>query len=114
MSYTFYKFLHIASILLIFISMGGLTALAQKSNSRKIFGIVNGIALILVFVAGFGLIARLQLQGAWPLWVWCKIAGWFIIGLAPKFVKTWSPIKILSFYGSLGVAMAYLALFKPF
>ncbi len=114
LSYTTYKFIHIIGIFFIFIAIGGFSALAQNSKSRKLYGMIHGIFLLIVFVAGFGLIARLKLATPWPLWVWCKIAGWLVIGMAPKFTKSWSPIQTILFYGVFGSVMAYLALFKPF
>ncbi len=114
MTYLSYKFIHIVCIMFLFITIGGLSALSQGTTSRKIFGAIHGIFLIVIFVAGFGLIAKLKLPYPWPAWVWLKLVGWLIIGMAPKFTKSWSPIITLSFYGVLGAIMAYLALYKPF
>ncbi len=114
MDYLTYKFIHLVGILFVFIAIGGLAALSKGSTSRKYFGIIHGVFLLVIFVAGFGLIARLKLGSPWPIWIWCKMAGWLIIGMAPKFTKSWSPLKTLIFYGILGAAMAYLALYKPF
>jgi uncharacterized membrane protein len=114
MSYLTYKFLHIASIIFLFITIGGLSVVAQNTVPRKVFSAVHGIFMLVVFVAGFGLLARLKLMSPMPGWVWCKIVGWLIIGMAPKFTKSWSPVVTLSAYGFLGVVMAYLALYKPF
>lgn len=112
--YTTYKFIHLVGILFIFIAIGGLSALAQGSKPRKIYGMLHGIFLLITFVAGFGLIARLNLPTPWPMWIWCKLAGWLVIGMAPKFTKSWSPIQTILFYGVFGAVMAYLALYKPF
>lgn len=114
MDYLTYKFIHIASIIFVFLAIGGLSALAQNTGSKKLFSIVHGVFLIIVFIAGFGLIAKLKLDYPWPAWVWLKLAGWLLVGMAPKFAKTWSPAKTLVFYGLIAVAMSYLALFKPF
>lgn len=112
--YTTYKFIHIASLIIVFLAIGGLTAAANNAVSRKLFSIIHGIFLIIVFVAGFGLIAKLDLNYPWPIWVWCKLAGWLIVGMAPKFAKSWSPLMTILFYGFIATLMAYLALFKPF
>ena len=109
-----YKFIHVISIMFIFISIGGLTAFTQKTTSRKMFSAIHGVFMLVIFVAGFGLMAKLKLMNPMPGWVWCKIVGWLIIGMAPKFTKSWSPAITLSVYGALGVIMAYLALYKPF
>lgn len=114
MDYLTYKFLHLVGIIFVFIAIGGLSALAQDSPYRKFFGMLHGIFLIVVFVAGFGLLARLKIHNPWPVWVWCKLVGWLIIGMAPKFTKKWNPLAVVLFYGSFGGLLAYVALFKPF
>lgn len=114
MSYTTYKFIHLVSIILIFISLGGLTALASKTTSRKIFAAINGVCLLIAFVAGFGLIAKLNIAWPWPLWIWVKMLGWMLIGMGPSFARKVSPATVLIMYGAIAVVMAYMALFKPF
>lgn len=114
MSYTAYKFLHIASIIFIFLTLGGLTVLSAKTKSRKIFMAINGICLLIAFVAGFGLIARLEIQWPWPLWLWVKLLGWLLVGMGPSFAKKLSPANVLLMYGFIAVVLAYMALFKPF
>lgn len=113
-SYLTYKFVHLVGILFVFIAIGGLSALAQNSKPRKLFAILHGVFLLVVFVAGFGLIARLDIPTPWPMWIWLKMLGWLIVGMAPMFTKRWSPTKIIIFYGLVGSTLAYLALFKPF
>lgn len=114
MTYLTYKFIHVVSIVVIFLAIGGLSCLAQGTTSRKIFSAIHGIFLVVIFVAGFGLIARLKLPYPWPAWIWLKILGWFIIAMAPKFTKSLGPAITLFIYGSIGTIMAYLALYKPF
>lgn len=114
MSYTTYKFLHIVAIILIFISLGGLTALSAHTTSKKLFAAINGICLLVAFVAGFGLIAKLEISWPWPGWVWVKMLGWLFIGMGPALAKRWNPTMVLLVYGMVVVIMAYMALFKPF
>ncbi len=114
MSYLTYKFIHVVCIIVVFMTLGGLSALAQGTKSRKIFGAIHGIFLVIVFVAGFGLIAKLKLPYPWPAWVWLKLVGWLLVGMAPKFTKSLGPSLTIICYGVLGTAMAYLALYKPF
>ncbi len=83
MSYEFYKFLHVFSVLLLFTSLGTLAAAANSDSGRlrKLAGIAHGIALTLILVAGFGLLARLSLMAAIPIWVWLKMGLWLALAL---------------------------------
>ena len=84
MSYGFYKVVHLFGILLLFISLGTLAATARAEGGplKRIAGAAHGIALIIVLVAGFGLMARLNMFGSIALWAWAKIGLWFLLGLA--------------------------------
>lgn len=114
MSYSFYKFIHIFSIFIILITLGILSALKDKPLSRKVFTIINGVATLIAFVAGFGLIARLNLDWPWPGWVWVKLIGWIFIGMGPKFTKCWGPLKTLIIYSFVILILVYMAIMKPF
>lgn len=114
MSYATYKFLHIVAIILVFITLGGLTALSAKPISKRLYVIINGICLVLVFFAGFGLLHKLNVPWPWPVWVWVKLLGWLFIGMGPALVKKYSPTIILTLYGVVAVVMVYMVLFKPF
>ncbi len=80
MSYEFYKVLHVFSALLLFTSLGTLAASARSDSGqlKKLAGIAHGVALAVIFVAGFGLMARLGMFGAIPVWAWLKIGLWLI------------------------------------
>jgi hypothetical protein len=76
MSISFYHILHVFSLLV----LTGFTfyAFAAPAEARKKVMIFTGIASLLMFVSGFGLITKLLGvgQGAWPLWVWIKLVAW--------------------------------------
>ena len=112
MSYSFYKFIHIFSIFIILITLGIISALKDKPH--KIFTIANGVAILIAFVAGFGLIARMDLNWPWPGWLWVKLIGWIFIGMGPKFAKCWGPLKTLLIYSTVIFIMVYMAIVKPF
>ncbi len=114
-----YKVLHVFGVLLAFTALGGLTLRAlsgsrEKGPADKLAGITHGVALLIILVSGFGLIAKLGY--GFPLWVWLKLAIWLVIGAALALVRRmpqhagifWIALPLLG-----GVA-AYLALYKPF
>ena len=118
MSLLAYRVIHIFSMMLMFTALGGLLlasqAKVQTDASRKMAGMLHGIALILILVSGFGALAKLGLSnpGIWPTWLWLKILIWFVFGgvivlirRAPRFAPIlWWALPIL------GAVAAYLAL----
>jgi hypothetical protein len=118
MSYEFYKVLHVFSVLLLFTSLGTLAAVATSGNAtlRRLAGVAHGVSLVLILVAGFGLLARLGLAGGIPGWAWLKVGLWLILGLVvlplrrrPEWgVRLWPVMPII------GGLAAWLAIAKPF
>jgi len=122
MSYEFYKVLHIVGIVSIFLSLGALlwnsfTGGEKKFPGRKVVMITHGVGLLIAFVAGFGLMARIGLvQQSWPGWIYAKVAIWLFLGgivaLIPRKPKLAIPIWFVLIV-TAGAA-AYLANTKPF
>lgn len=121
-SYGVYKVIHIVGILMIFLSLGGLAAIAiigggNKHSWRMPLALTHGLGMVLTLVAGFGLLARLGIiHGQMPGWAYAKIGIWLVFGLliaAFKRKPSWSRalwvVMIL-----LGGVAAYLAVNKPF
>ena len=90
MSYDFYKSLHFLSLFLMIFSLGGLwmfySLKSKESSLRKGLLSLLGLSLVLIFFAGFGLIAKLALP-SWPLWLYGKILVWLLLGFSPLFLK---------------------------
>ena len=84
MSYEFYKVLHIFSVLLLFMALGTLAASATsgKGSTRRFAAIGHGVALVLILIAGFGLLAKLRMFGSIPGWVIVKLGIWSMLGVA--------------------------------
>jgi hypothetical protein len=76
MSISFYHILHVFSLLV----LAGFTfyAFAAPAEARKKVLMVTGIASLLMFISGFGLITKIlgTGQGVWPLWIWIKLVAW--------------------------------------
>jgi hypothetical protein len=122
MSYNFYKILHIAAVLGVFASLGAVAFHALNggnrlgSTGRRLVAALHGGGLLLVLVAGFGLLARLDLATAWPGWVWAKLGVWLVAGalVSVPYRKPALARPVLVALPLLGLAAAWLAIAKPF
>jgi uncharacterized membrane protein SirB2 len=119
MSFLTYKLIHILGVLALFLSLGGLVALrlAPSSSSAaaaRLLRMVHGVSLALVFVAGFGLMARLGIMTAWPAWIWLKLAVWLALGGLVVLVRRSeaSARALLVVFLALGSLAAWAALAK--
>ncbi len=120
MDYTFYKFLHLSSLFVMLLSLGAVASHqlqgGTKANfkNRKFFMALHGAALLVTFVAGFGLIAKAGYNFSAP-WIWGKLAIWLIAGMYPVIFyrkgQTKTPYLVLI---SLVIAAVYLVEYKPF
>ncbi len=119
MSYLTYKILHILGVLLAFLALGGLTLNAlsggrgDEGRGRKLAGATHGLALLIILISGFGLLAKLGL--GFPTWAWAKLAIWLIIGAMLAFVRRMPQHATFFWFliPALGACAAALALFKP-
>lgn len=122
-SYEAYKVLHLVAVLTLFMVLGGVAVHAMnggtlKGNAaRRIVASLHGIALLVAIVAGFGLMARLDLiRGGIPPWIWGKLAIWVIamllLALPYRRPALARPILLLGL-PLLGAAAAFLAVYKP-
>ncbi len=114
----FYKLLHILGLLMLFAAMGGavITVATADKSWRKLHGALHGIGLFLLILGGFGMLAKLEIMGSWPGWVWGKLVIWLLLGAAPFLLRK-APEKSKGFlFGAvlLGFVAAYLALYQPF
>lgn len=119
MSLLTYKILHLFGIFLLFAALGAITLRSAQGTAERsrLAGISHGVALILILVSGFGLLARLGLSHdwLWPAWVWLKLLVWLLLGAALVLVRRVPRLGTLWWwlFPLLGAAAAYLALFKP-
>lgn len=115
MSYEVYKVLHLLAIFFLFLSLGTVAAAGRGEGLGRMARIAHGVALVLILVAGFGLLARLGL-GAPPGWVWAKIALWVVLAAAVAPLgrrPEWTPV-LWPMIPILGGIAAWLAVVKPF
>ncbi len=118
LSYETYKLIHLLGVIFLFLSLGGYLTLSSTKTpvSRKLIALTHGIAVIVILVAGFGLLARLGFSAfqSWPLWVWVKITVWIILAVIVILIRRMPELKISLWViiPILGVIAAYMAIFK--
>ena len=118
MSIYLYKIIHLAGVLMVFLSFGGLIVRSQIADGSKrwrmLTGLTNGVGLLLILVGGLGLLVKMQL--GFPGWALAKFVIWLIfaglISVANRVPKAgkwlwWGLIL-------LGVLAVYLGGMKPF
>lgn len=123
MSYEFYKVLHIIGLACLLLGFGlGLSyfllAKGGKGGGNRALKIwtfaLHGVGLAIMFVAGFGLLAKMGLMGGMPDWVYGKLVVWLALAAAITLVKRrpqWFPALAVVIVGLVGYA-AKLAITK--
>lgn len=119
-SASFYNVIHILGILMVFLALGAMilqsgVSAAGENPWKKRLAMTHGIGLLLILVAGFGMVAKLQyslLSG----WVIVKFLIWLILGGLPVLIArkqemggTFWLLALL-----LGTLAGYMAIVKPF
>lgn len=108
--------------MLLFASLGGTAVLGLRGGDerevgsvRRVLTIGHGVALLVVFVAGFGLMARLGIMSGWPTWIYIKIALWLVLGGAVALVRRTPELgRVWLFLLPLvGAAAAWVAFTHP-
>ena len=82
MDYTTYKLIHLVGLAALLLGLGGMMA---GGESRKSFAILQGIALAVMLVSGFGLLAKLKL--GFPHFAMAKTALWVVLGMLPLILR---------------------------
>ncbi len=118
MPYETYKLLHVVGLLLLFLGVGGLLLGAGSGGDRapRSSAILHAAGLLVMLVAGFGMMARLGVQWPWPGWLIAKLGVWLTIGALPVLVRREILPRGLAWpvAGALGALAAWLAINKPF
>ena len=120
-TYPAYSLLHVIGAFLVFFGFGlslmqGHLDETARKTARRWAGVLHGLGLAMLLVAGFGLLARLGIHWPWPGWVWGKVIIWLLLGgvtvaykraVGPAYVRI---IMVLV----LGTLAVWLAVYKPF
>jgi hypothetical protein len=124
MTYEIYKIIHVIGLILLFLSLGGMVLHVMNggtkvSNGSRLFtAITHGLAMFIVLLGGFGLMARKGIPhlGPYPVWIYVKVSVWLVLGFLPvliwrmpRFARVlWFAVPIL------GAVAVYFAILKPF
>jgi hypothetical protein len=121
MPYEVYKVLHLAGVFMVVMSTAGLAMHVANGGTKdhafhKPAMRFHGFGLVLVFVAGFGLMARIGIMGfPWPLFVFLKIGIWLTFGGLGAMVyrKPEMASKFWWIVWLLAATAAWVAVYKP-
>lgn len=121
MSYEFYKTLHFFGLILTFSSLFSFLFLVFYPNNEntkilKKLGLAHGIGLLIIFISGFGLAARLGYFSQLPNWVYVKMILWAITGGLIAVIKR-KKLQALPLYIILlliPLVASIIAINKPF
>lgn len=124
MPYEVYKLIHFLGIfaLITALTAAGWHALRGGTKAdnpqRKLLGITHGVALFLILLGGFGMLARLgMVEGGLPGWIWAKLAVWALLGgaltLAARGGRR-TAASIVIGVPLLALLAGAVALYKPF
>ena len=91
MSYEFYHLFHIVAVLCLFTALGALLGRGRQNKSSMV---LHGVATLVLFVTGFGLIHRLGVEMN-SLWIMGKIALW---GVLSVLIPVWASRNIFKKY----------------
>ncbi len=118
----FYRIMHFVGIMLTFLAFGGAClhgmngGTKEDNKGRKWIAISHGVGLLLVLVAGFGLLAKGGFSFAGSPWVWVKLVVWLAFGglMVPIQRKPQLAKAMWYVVPALGLLAAIMAVLKPF
>lgn len=114
-----YQILHLTGLFMLFLGYGALLArsmaAADAPKVRKLGSVTAGIGLVLILVAGFGMIARLygnQFQG----WMIAKALIWLALGGLIVLINRKPGLAPFLWWGliALGILASSLVYLRPF
>ena len=121
-SYQLYNLVHILGIVLVFMSLGALAfhgangGKKETNGVRKLVMATHGVGLLLILVAGFGMLARSRSMAAGlPGWIHPKLLIWVLLGAAPALLNRkpeWGKIMWIVL-PLLAATSAYFAINHP-
>lgn len=121
MSQTAYRLIHLVGILMVYLAFGAAIARpaaeqVKRDAARVSVAVLHGVGLVVIIIAGFGMLAKMGVHWPFPGWIIAKLTIWLLLGvsLALSRRKLLSVTSLFGWVLALGGASAYLAIFKPF
>ncbi len=118
MSYEVYKVVHVSAVLLLFLSIGVVmrSGATPEGGRPRLAMALHGIAMAVIVIAGFGLLARLRAMHPVPGWVYGKLVVWLLLGASPVVLRRSAKAARLGWLAvpALGALAVWLAVAKPF
>jgi hypothetical protein len=107
-----YRILHVTGLMLVFLGLGGILLRPADGNPRVAM-LLHGIGMLLLLVAGFGMLAKRDL--GFEGWVIAKLGIWVFLGVLPVLVKKRILSSFLAWVCAVGVGVTavWLVLEKP-
>lgn len=111
MSYSTYKIIHLIGVAALAMGLGGMMV---GGSQRKLFSILQGIALFVMLVSGCGLVAKLGFR-SFPHFAMAKSVIWVVIGVMPVVLRKLCAPALVGIAVSLSLVgvMAWLGVVKP-
>lgn len=106
------KVVHLVAVFGVFLGLGA-SLVARDEAGRKFAGMLHGIFLLVLALAGFAMLKKPPMDQHW--WM-VKVGLWVVLGASPVFVKRGILPRgvLVVLFLVVGAAAAYLGLAKPF
>ena len=114
-----YQVLHVVGILMLFLGYGALLARSMAApdnvSVRKLGSITSGVGLLLILVAGFGLISKLGHSFVAP-WLIVKMVIWLALGGLIVLINRKPQLAVMLWWllialGAIAASMVYIVRF---
>lgn len=114
-----YQVLHIIGISMVFLGYGALLARSMAApgnvSVRKLGSMTSGIGLLLILVAGFGLISKMGYSFTSP-WLIVKMVIWLALGGLVVLINRKPNLAVMIWWLliALGASAAVMVYIRPF
>ena len=114
-----YQVIHIVGIAMVFLGYGALLARSMAApdnvSVRKLGSITSGIGLLLILVAGFGLISNIGYSFTAP-WLIVKMLVWLVLGGLIVLINRKPQLAVTIWWllialGAIATSMVYIVRF---
>lgn len=119
MSLEIYKALHVAGLAMIMLAFGAMLILPKEAPRPRSTMIMHGIGVLVMIVAGFGMMARsdppITAPDNWSAWLILKMVIWLGIAALPTLIRAGTVPRKLAWIVIVALAAlaAWLAAAKP-